>query len=404
MNVSVVRKYQNCFVVGIVLFLVATMPTMMQYKIPTIMTAIMELFSIDIATATWAMSIFTFIGIVFGLPIGGLLTKLGPKKMIVIFIALDAAASLVGAFTPNMGALAVPVLMITRALEGLSLTGIIASCPVVIQLCVSPDKVGTASGIYMLGGNIGAVLGGVFTPILFFSVGFAGLWIGYALIAAVVLVIFLFVIKFPTPEELAASAPEQAEEHTNATVRDLINKNTILFFIGFAIFQVMLLSVLSFAPTALQQRGMDPTLSGFVSTLPALLAIISSTMMGSLCDKFGKCKPFFLICLIGMTITTPLMLNTTGVVMWVVLIVMGLTAMGLPAVAISAYPKVLGGPQFLTMGMGILMVVQNIGMFLGSFVPSMLLGPAVDGWVLCGIVLFVAGVIASACIAICKFK
>ena len=90
--------------------------------------------------------------------------------------------------------------------------------------------------------------------------------------------------------------------------------------------------------------------------------------------------------------------------MWCTLVVMGLTAMGLPTVAIAAYPQILGNPAYLSMGMGVLMLVQNIGQFLGSLVPSLLLGPAIDGWLTCGVVLGIIGLLSSVGALLCKFR
>ena len=58
------RTYKSAIAVGIILFLVATAVTMAQYKIPTIMTDIIAMFNTDAGTASWLMSIFTFVGII----------------------------------------------------------------------------------------------------------------------------------------------------------------------------------------------------------------------------------------------------------------------------------------------------------------------------------------------------
>ena len=92
------RAFSNPIAIGFVLFLVATSVTMAQYKIPTIMTDIMAMFSIDAGTASWLMSIFTAIGIVLSLPTGSLTKKLGPKKVLLIGCAFSVAGSVVGAF------------------------------------------------------------------------------------------------------------------------------------------------------------------------------------------------------------------------------------------------------------------------------------------------------------------
>lgn len=400
------RTYQNCYLVAIILFLVATSVTMMQYKIPTIMTAIMEQLSIGADLAAWLMSIFTFVGIFFALPVGMLLKRFGPRRIILCAVVLDVAASVVGGFAPNMGEAGVILLLVTRALEGLALMSVIACGPVVIQLCIDPAKTGTASGIWMLGGMLGATIAGVLTPVLYYNVGFQGLWFAYAALVAIAGFLFAVIVKVPEPPAVSSKLGETpaGEGREEGEYRIFLKPNTILFFIPFAVFQVLLLAVLSFAPTALQQQGMDPAMSGLVSTVPMLLAVISSIAFGAISDKTHRCKPLLLAGVIAMAVCTPIMLTMNGPVMWAALVVMGLVAMGTPTVVIAAYPQVLGDPRRLTVGMGVLMLVQSLGQFLGSLVPSMLLGPAISNWVLCGIVLCAAGLAAAACVVICKFK
>ena len=391
------RAFSNPIAIGFVLFLVATSVTMAQYKIPTIMTDIMAMFSIDAGTASWLMSIFTFVGIIVAIPTGFLIKRLGPKAVILTAVVLTVIAGVIGAFVTSVWPL-----LATRALEGVALVFVVASAPLVIQACVDPGKNGTAMGIYMLGGMLGATFGGILTPTLYYSVGYMGLWIGYAVITAVAGVIFALYVKIPAmPAPPADAAEPQA---ASGDWKVFFKPNTWMFYIPFAIFQMVLLTILAYAPQALQQQGMSPTLSGVVSTLPMLLAIISSIAFGAISDRMGRCKP---LCIIGMLVLGPccfIMLNMYGPIMWVALVVMGLLAMGTPTVFVAAYPTVLGKPELMSIGMGVLLLVQSLGQFLGTAVSAALLGPAIDQWMLCGGVACVLALIGTASIAICKFR
>lgn len=172
----------------------------------------------------------------------------------------------------------------------------------------------------------------------------------------------------------------------------------------FAIFQMILLTVLSYAPTFMQQQGMSAARSGLVSTLPMLLAIISSTVFGMIADKTQRCKPLYLMGMLVMGPCALVLLSTTGPLMWVAVVVMGLFAMGTPAVIVTAYPKILGRPGLLSIGMGVLLLAQSLGQFLGTFVSSNLLGPDLSGWAICGVVTMLLGFFGSVLVGFCKFK
>mgnify|MGYP004460440215 FL=1 len=400
------REYQNWLIVSLCFFLVAFCITLMMYKIPTIMIQLMELLSVSASTAAWFMSVFTFSGIFLAIPIGFLIKGIGVRKVVIISGFLAAFASVVGSFAPEVGSACVLLLIVTRGLEGLSFVGIIASIPIMIQMCVIPSRVGTSTGIFMLGGMLGAMGGGVITPTVFAASGFAGLWIAYAAFMALSTIVFMVYVRFP--QQVQAGALPESKTATRSSFASIygvfFKPNTLLFFLGFAAFQILLLSVLTYAPTALQQRGMSPAMSGFVSTLPQLISIFTAIAFGAIADAIHRTKPLVIIGMIAMAICAPAALVTDIPVLWVILVAMGLLAMGVPTVVMAAYPKLLADPSKLTVGMGVMMLVQSLGQFLGSLIPSIVLGPDLSNWTVCSIVLFLLGLAATACFVASKFK
>ena len=400
------REHQNWLIVSLCFFLVAFCITLMMYKIPTIMIQLMELLSVSAATAAWFMSVFTFTGIFLAIPIGFLIKGIGVRKVVIVSGFLAAFASIAGSFAPEVGFACVPLLIVTRGLEGLSFVGIIASIPIMIQMCIIPSRVGTSTGIFMLGGMLGAMGGGVITPTVFAANGFAGLWIAYAAFMALSTIVFMVYVRFPRQEQEGAFPESKAATRSSSvSIYDVFFKpNTLLFFLGFAAFQILLLSVLTYAPTALQQRGMSPAMSGFVSTLPQLISIVTAIAFGAIADAIHRTKPLVIIGMIAMAICAPAALVTDAPVLWAILVVMGLLAMGVPTVVMAAYPKLLADPSKLTVGMGVMMLVQSLGQFLGSLIPSIVLGPDLSNWTVCSIVLFLLGLAATACFVASKFK
>ena len=400
------REHQNWLIVSLCFFLVAFCITLMMYKIPTIMIQLMELLSVSAATAAWFMSVFTFTGIFLAIPIGFLIKGIGVRKVVIVSGFLAAFASIAGSFAPEVGFACVPLLIVTRGLEGLSFVGIIASIPIMIQMCIIPSRVGTSTGIFMLGGMLGAMGGGVITPTVFAASGFAGLWIAYAAFMALSTIVFMVYVRFPRQEQEGAFPESKAATRSSSvSIYGVFFKpNTLLFFLGFAAFQILLLSVLTYAPTALQQRGLSPAMSGFVSTLPQLISIVTAIAFGAIADAIHRTKPLVIIGMIAMAICAPAALVTDAPVLWAILVAMGLLAMGVPTVVMAAYPKLLADPSKLTVGMGVMMLVQSLGQFLGSLIPSIVLGPDLSNWTVCSIALFLLGLAATACFVASKFK
>lgn len=393
------KEYGNWALIAIAMLLFGTAIATVQYKVPVVMGDIMTNMNMDANSASWLMSIFTFVGIILALPTGALAKKFGPKTMLLAAAVVIAAGSLLGAFAGNG-----TVLIVSRAIEGIAFIFVTICGPLAVQKYVAPDKIGSATGIWALWVCLGSVLGGVLTPTLYAATGFVGVWIIYAAAAVVFAIVVAVVVKFPSGSLQEAADNAQAEDEEKVSYGELVKPNILLFYFAFLVFNLTLLAVLAFAPTFMQQQGVDPTLSGFISTLPMLLAVISSPVFGALSDKLGRCKPLYLIAMLVMGPCTLILLTQTGPLMWVGAIVMGLIGLGGPVMCLTSYIHVLGRPQLMSIGMGVLMLVQSLGQFLGTWLTPMLLGADMSGWMFTGIVMCVIGFIGTGALALCKFK
>ena len=149
---------------------------------------------------------------------------------------------------------------------------------------------------------------------------------------------------------------------------------------------------------------MDVSLSGFVSTLPMIISVASSPFFGMLSDKTGKTKWLLVFCLFFLGPCTFVLYNFEGAVMWIGAVVMGVIGMGTTGLMITAFMKVISRPELATIGMGVLICVQGIGQFLGTFLVQGLLGPSFENTLLAGSVVMVIGLVGTLCTALCKMR
>ncbi len=397
------RRYGSWMLIAVCLLLFGTAIASTQYKVPVIMSSLMEMFGMDSGSSSWLMSIFTFVGIVLALPTGALAKKIGPKNVLIIAAMVMVAGSLLGAFSSDG-----MMLIVSRGIEGVAFIFVTICGPLCVQKYVAPDKIGSATGIWALWVCLGSVVGGTLTPSLFSATGFVGVWVIYAVCVAIFAVLMFLCVKFPggAEEERAIAAEEAAAQAAQgkASYADLLKPNFLLFLLAFLAFNMVLLAVLSFGPTWMQVQGIDPTMSGFISTLPMLLAVISSPLFGNLIDRFGRCKPLLIIAMLSMGPCAYLMLTGTGAMLWVGAVLMGLVGLGCPVVCLTALNPIVGKPELASISMGVLMLVQSLGQFLGTFVSPMLLGAGGDQWMTLGIAMCAIGLAGTGVAALCKFK
>lgn len=390
------KQYGNWALIAVAMLLFGTAIATIQFKVPVVMGDVMVKMSMDPGSASWLMSIFTFVGIILALPTGALAKKFGPKTMLLAAAVIIAIGSLVGAFAGNG-----MILIVSRAIEGVAFIFVTICGPLAVQKYVAPDKIGSATGIWALWVCLGSVVGGVLTPTLYAATGFVGVWVIYAAAAVVFAVVVAVVVKSPG-KALEGASEAASEEKVN--YGELVKPNILLFLTAFLVFNMTLMAVLGFGPTFMQQQGVDPTLSGFISTLPMLLAVISSPLFGALSDKLGRCKPLYLIAMLVMGPCTFILLTQTGPLMWAGAIIMGLVGLGGPVMCLTSYIHVLGRPELMSVGMGLLMLVQSLGQFLGTWLVPLLLGPDMSAWMFTGIVMCVIGFVGTGALALCKFK
>ena len=387
--------------IGVVLLIAGISVAMIQYKVPTILTELMALFAMDAKAASWLMSIFTLMSIFVALPTGWLAQKFGAKRMMIVACGIAIIGSLVGIASGSSA-----VLIFSRAVEGVALTILTTCGPIVVQKCVKPEKIGSAMGIWGIWGCLGSTIAAVVTPTVFETLGFSGLWILFAAIAACAAV--LVSVAILVPQETQGQDPAVPESDGSLAekprYREMLTRDIVLFFVGFAIFNICLLAILSFVPTILQMQGFDPTLSGLISTAPMLLSVISSPLFGVISDKIGRCKPLLVAAMLVMGPCTLALYTQTGALLWVAVVVMGLVGMGGVGMFLSGYMKLLPRPELASIGMGVMILVQGLGQFLGTFLVQILLGPTLENWVFAGTVLMVMGLVGTVSLLLCRLK
>lgn len=370
-----------------------------QYKVPSILEPIMGTYQMSKDTGAWLMSIFTMVGIFLSLPASGLAKRIGPKRLLLVACVVIIAGSALGAFAGSTWAM-----ILSRGIEGIAFVFVTVAGPLAIERYVDREHQGTANGIWSLWICLGSVIGSTATPAVYSVLGLAGTWLLYAAIVAAAALIMAILVK---DKPVVVGEGGQSEGDASAGLADylyFLKPQSLLFFFAYLVFNIEILAVLSYAPTFLQQQGMNASLSGFAASLPGLLAIVSSLAFGKIIDKTGKTKLIYVVALAASAPSTMLMLTQSGPLLWVGAVGVGLIGYGIPVACLTALPQIAGTKEMMPAAMGIFTLVQCLGEFLGSLVTPMLLGPGMDQWAFCGVVMLVVGLLGAVAMALCRIK
>jgi EmrB/QacA subfamily drug resistance transporter len=170
------------------MFLAALDQTIVATALPTIGRQFQ-----DVTSLSWVITAYLLASTAVAPVFGTLSDIYGRRAMIITALSLFIAGSVLCALAPNM-----PVLILARGLQGLGGGGIMPVVQTVISDVVSPRERGQYqayfSGVWMLAGLSGPVLGGVFAEHLHWSMIF---WINVPLSAAALALLLPKMGKIP---------------------------------------------------------------------------------------------------------------------------------------------------------------------------------------------------------------
>lgn len=170
------------------MFLAALDQTIVATALPTIGRQFQ-----DVSNLSWVITAYLLASTAVAPVFGTLSDIYGRKVMIIVSLSLFIAGSVLCAIAPSL-----PMLILARGLQGLGGGGIMPVVQTVISDVVSPRERGQYqayfSSVWMVGGILGPVIGGVFAEHLHWSMIF---WINLPLAAAALVMLLPKMKKIP---------------------------------------------------------------------------------------------------------------------------------------------------------------------------------------------------------------
>ena len=241
-------------------------------KAPIALPFIRSEIGLGLSAASWILSIFALLGATAGASMGGIVTRLGARRMLPVGLTLAAAASLAGSMAPGLA-----WLLTSRAVEGIGYMLVVISAPSLITLLSNSRDRQMAFGLwgsFMPFGVAVAMMTAPGLPLL----GWRGLWLAMAALLAC----YALLIHRKMPHPTLPPSPSQGHllRDMAATVRA---PGPLLLALLFLPYSASYAALTGFLPTLLIERmALSPGQAGMAAAAVAGINILGNLATGPL--------------------------------------------------------------------------------------------------------------------------
>lgn len=356
------------WVVMAALFVAAIAVSINQYKVPPVMPVLMQVFGLDLTMANLLMSIFSLSGFLLAIPAGIVVHRIGPKRSGLVAVGAVIVGAGLGAISSGAAAL-----LASRTVEGLSFVFMMVVGPALVSLWFSPEERGVPMGVFATWVPVGSLIILNAAPALESAFGWQSVWWFGCLYGVFGFLVFWALVRLPKVVASTPANPGQrgagqgSSERLLSSVRTaLANRNVWLLGLLFFCFTMVFPGFSNNMPTYLHTvRGYSLAQAALIVSLSSLATIVGCPLMGLLSDRIGSRKKVYTAALLIVAVLWLLPYQLTGAAIPLFLVVFGLVAGAIPTMIFASLPEVMERPELAGIGMGGVVMLQNLGLLLG---------------------------------------
>ncbi len=337
-------------------------------KAPIALPFIRAEMGLDLAAASWVLSVLALLGATAGGAMGSVVTRLGARRLLPVGLGLLAIASLLGSLSPDLAGL-----LASRALEGAGFMLVVISAPALITLLTRPDGRQMAFGLWGSFMPFGVAVSMMAAPGLPL-IGWRGLWQAMAVLLAVYAMVIQW--RMPRPNVPAATASDHVLRDIATTVK---TPGPLLLAAAFIPYSAAYAALTGFLPTLLIERmGVSPGVAGMMAA-----AVAGSNIIGNLASgpalRLGLTRPTIMAAASAVIAATCLGIflpGTPAPLAYGLFLVFAATGGLLPGCILGGASIYAPERRLVPVTLGLLMQGSNLGQLLGPVV----VGAAVAAW------------------------
>lgn len=367
------------WVILAVAFFASVTAPLAQFKVPPIMPVLMETFKLNLSSAGMLMSVFAITGFVLALPAGMIMQKLGLKVTGLIAMGSIILGSILGAIAHSS-----EILLLSRVIEGIGMGLIAVVAPASIAMWFPLEKRGVPMGIWATWVPLGSVIMFLVAPAITSTYGWTTVWWFSAIFGAIAFVLVWLFLKPPSKNfQSHNNLKEPIKNQAIPLGQALMNRDIWLLGLLFGLFNLGTIAISTYYPTFLTDvRSYSMASASTTSSITMIMVLFSAPLAGWLSDKIGSRKKLFTwpFLIVAVMFLLPFTLEGIGIPAWLAL--MGMLAGMIPTATFSAAPEIMKKPELSGIGMAVVTLGQNLGMFVGPIIFAAIQETA--GWSIAG--------------------
>ena len=325
--------------------------------IPPVLSLILREFHLSYHQGGMLMSIFALPAIILSLPAGLLADRYGTKSVAAAALLLMTAGSVAVAIANSYLAL-----IIGRMITGVGAVLLLVVTPQGIGAAFMSKEIGLAMGIFSAAGPMGILVSFIGLPALAAPFGWrSSVWAATAYYAAVLVLVLLFY-------RVPFTRTRSAESKRGLQRMWLARGSLTLWLVGlsWAFFNGSVVSLFSFCPDFLVNRGFTLESAGFYTSIVVIASLIFAPISGFFTDRIRR-KALLIIVGGICTALSQIFIPAYTAMLVVFMVIIGAASVTI-ATPIYALATEAEGKERLGFAFGVLAMLNSLGVFV---VPQM---------------------------------
>jgi predicted MFS family arabinose efflux permease len=334
-----------------------------QFKVPPVMPVLMEVFSINLTSAGMLMSIFAITGLIVALPAGLVLQRFGLKTCGLVAAGCLIIGSVLGAVSNSY-----EVLFASRLVEGVGMGLIAVVGPAAISAWFPVKRRGLPMGVWATWVSLGSLLVYAIAPRVESVAGWKSVWWISTGLTGIAILLYAIFFHLPPDENHSTKKPLPFNRQGFGKV---FNRPGIwLLGLAFGCFNYAIIGVIAtYYPTYLKTiHGFDLTGASLITSIKMIVVIITAPLVGWLVDKVGSPRRIILWSFIALAGFMALPFTISGWMIPASMVLLGILAGAIPTCTFTSISELAGKDVPAGIGMGVVLVGQNLGQLLGPVI------------------------------------